>query len=338
MSAMEAISAAPLLEVQDLQMRFKVGRGQYVHAVNGLDFALRTGESLGLVGESGSGKSTTGRLILRLLEPTSGGVRFRGTDILSLKPGQMRRMRSNMQVVFQEPYESLNPRLTVGQLIGENLALHRRDLSMGQRRERVLELMDRVSLRRDMIDRRPDSLSGGQRQRVGIARAIATEPALIVLDEPTSALDVSVRAQVLTLLLELQKAQNLSYLFISHDLSTIQYSCERVAVMYLGRIVEIGPTAEVFANPRHPYTRALLSAVLPPRVKSRGQRIRLEGEVPSPRKLPTGCPFASRCPIALPVCSEALPDPVHVGSQHESRCIRTGEIASLMPMTTTKGS
>jgi oligopeptide/dipeptide ABC transporter ATP-binding protein len=319
-----------LLEVENLEMHFNVGRGQKVHAVNGLTFSINVGESLGIVGESGSGKSTTGRLVLKLLEANAGSIRFRGTDITGLEGRALRAIRADMQVVFQEPYESLNPRLSVGSLIEENLLLHGKGRSRQERRARVLELMDSVGLRPDMFDRRPSELSGGQRQRVGIARAIATEPALVVLDEPTSALDVSVRAQVLELLLELQRDRNLSYLFISHDLSTIQYSCERVAVMYLGRIVETGKTAEVFANPRHPYTRALLSAVLRPEVGKRRDRIQLSGEMPSPRNLPPGCPFASRCPVALPVCSTRLPDPVMFDADHMSLCVRAEELDEVM--------
>lgn len=319
-----------LLDVENLQKTFPLKRGQAVHAVNGLTFQLDEGESLGLVGESGSGKSTTGRLVLKLLDPTGGTVRFRGQDITSLKGNPLRKLRADMQVVFQEPYESLNPRLNVGQLIGENLGLHSSHLSRAEQHARVLDLMDKVRLRRDMIDRRPSELSGGQRQRIGIARAISTEPALVVLDEPTSALDVSVRAQVLELLLELQRDHNLSYLFISHDLSTIQYSCERVAVMYLGRIVEMGPTNEVFSNPRHPYTRALLSAVLKPQVGARRNRIPLTGEIPSPRILPPGCPFASRCPVSLPECSRELPRNVDFGNGHQSLCLRAHEVPQLM--------
>ena len=319
-----------LLEVEGLTKRFPV-RGGAVHAVSDISFTIEEGESLGLVGESGSGKTTAGRCILRLVEPTAGSVRFRGRDITALGSRELRAARADMQVVFQEPYESLNPRMTVHQIVEEHLVLHRPELSKAGRAAQVAELLDKVSLRSEHGRRRPHELSGGQQQRVGIARAIATDPAFLVLDEPTSSLDVSVRAQILELLLGLQRDLGLSYLFISHDLSTVQYSCARVAVMYLGRIVEIGPTHEVFAEPRHPYTRALLSALLRPDVDQAVSRIQLEGEIPSAITLPPGCAFASRCPVAVAACVEAVPDlRLVAGDDQRAACLRAEEVPALM--------
>ena len=287
-----------LLEVSGLTKRFPVAGGA-VHAVTDISFSIEEGESLGLVGESGSGKTTTGRCILRLVEPTAGMVRFRGRDVTALGRRELRAARADMQIVFQEPYESLNPRMSVDRIVEEHLLLHRPDLSRADRAVRVAELLDKVSLRREHGRRRPHELSGGQQQRVGIARAIATDPAFVVLDEPTSSLDVSVRAQILELLLGLQREQGLSYLFISHDLATIQYSCARVAVMYLGRIVEIGTRDEMFERPAHPYTRALLSAIpIPdPRKERARRRIVISGDVPSPANPPSGCRFRTRCQV-----------------------------------------
>ena len=325
-----------LLEVSGLTKRFPVAGGA-VHAVTDISFSIEEGESLGLVGESGSGKTTTGRCILRLVEPTAGTVRFRGRDVTALGRRELRAARADMQVVFQEPYESLNPRMSVERIVEEHLLLHRPDLSRADRAVRVAELLDKVSLRSEHGRRRPHELSGGQQQRVGIARAIATDPAFVGLVEPTSSLDVSVRAQILELLLGLQRDQGLSYLFISHDLATIQYSCARVAVMYLGRIVEIGPTEQIFGDPRHPYTRALLSALLRPDVDQARGRIHLEGEIPSAITLPPGCAFASRCPIAQPVCTEAVPELRAVGGRdaaggdaHRVACLRAADVPALM--------
>ena len=320
-----------LLTVDGLVKRFPLRGRSEVHAVNGITLEVNEGESLGLVGESGSGKTTTGRCILRLIEPTAGSVRFRGQELTDLSRTRLRKLRSDLQIVFQEPYESLNPRLSVAEIIEEPLYLHRSDLSKQERRERVLQLLDRGALRRELARRKPRELSGGQQQRVGIARAISTDPKFIVLDEPTSSLDVSVRAQILELLLQLQEERGLSYLFISHDLATIQYSCSRIAVMYLGRIVEQGPTREIFDNPRHPYTRALLSANLQPVPDQGRQRIMLDGEVPSALELPPGCVFAGRCPVALPECSETPPALETVGESHHAACIRASDVPELMP-------
>jgi oligopeptide/dipeptide ABC transporter ATP-binding protein len=320
-----------LLEVETLSKRFELPHGRQLHAVNEVSLSVDQGESLGLVGESGSGKTTTGRCILRLLEPTSGSVRFEGVDVAAARGRDLRRLRAQMRIVFQEPFESLNPRLRVGDIIAEPLLLHRPELDRGARRRRVLELMERVHLAPQLIRRRPGQLSGGQQQRAGIARAIATGPKFVVLDEPTSALDVSVRAQILELLLELQRDQGFSYLFISHDLSTVQYSCSRIAVMYLGRIVEYGPTAEVFADPRHPYTKALLSAVLVPDVDHVRTPIVLRGEIPSAIELPPGCAFAPRCPLATERCTAAVPALRPFGAERRVACIRAEDVPGLTP-------
>jgi oligopeptide/dipeptide ABC transporter ATP-binding protein len=318
-----------LLEVESLNKRFDLPGGRTLHAVNDVSLAIEEGESLGLVGESGSGKTTTGRCILRLLEPSSGSIRFRGEEVLGQSTRKLRELRAQMRIVFQEPFESLNPRRRVADIISEPLLLHRPDLDREQRRLRVLDLMDRVRLGRELAMRRPRELSGGQQQRVGIARAIATSPQFIVLDEPTSALDVSVRAQILDLLLELQREQGLSYLFISHDLSTIQYSCTRIAVMYLGRIVEYGRSEQIFGDPRHPYTKALLSAILAPDPDQVRAPIVLSGEAPSAIELPSGCGFAPRCPIAIAECSASVP-PLREVRGREVACIRAEDVPALM--------
>jgi oligopeptide/dipeptide ABC transporter ATP-binding protein len=324
-----------LLEVEGLVKRFSLPHGRQLHAVNDVSFSVEHGTSLGLVGESGSGKTTTGRCILRLLEPTAGRVSFDGRDVLAAGARDLRRLRGRMRVVFQEPFESLNPRLRVGDIVAEPLLLHRPELDRAERRRQALELMERVQLAPQLARRRPGQLSGGQQQRVGIARAIATDPSFVVLDEPTSALDVSVRAQILELLLGLQRERGLSYLFISHDLSTVQYSCDSIAVMYLGRIVEHGPTAQVFADPRHPYTKALLSAILEPDVDRVRTPIVLRGEVPSAIELPPGCAFAPRCPLAVAECTVAVPPLRLVASSTEgggrrAACIRAEEVPALM--------
>lgn len=323
-----------LLQVRGLNREFDLPHGGVLHAVSDVSLHVEPGESLGLVGESGSGKTTTGRCILGLLAPSSGEVRFAGQDVAALRGGELRRLRSRMRVVFQEPFESLNPRLRAADIIAESLHLHRSDLDRRARRRRALELMDRVHLSTELADRRPAELSGGQQQRIGVARAIATDPQFVVLDEPTSALDVSVRAQILDLLLELQRDKGFSYLFISHDLSTIQYSCARIAVMYLGRIVEYGPTAEVFADPRHPYTKALLSAVLVPDVDHIRAPITLPGEPPSAVGARTGCPFAPRCPIAVDACRATAPPLRELRAGHGAACLRAEEVDVLMDAAT----
>ena len=310
-------SLAPLVEVRDVHKRFPVGGGLFgrarawVHAVDGVSLTIHQGETLGLVGESGCGKSTLGRLILRLLEPTAGEVLFDGRSLLALSARELRAMRREMQIVFQDPYGSLNPRMRVASIVGEGLAIHR----LGTRRERrarVDELLALVGLPPDAADRYPHEFSGGQRQRIGIARALAVRPRFIVADEAVSALDVSVQAQILNLLHDLQRQLGLTLLFIAHDLRVVEHMSDRVAIMYLGRIVECGPREEIYRNPRHPYTRTLLSAVPVPDPRRRKQRMVLGGDLPSPVRPPPGCAFHPRCGHALDVCRRDIP-PLETG-------------------------
>lgn len=317
--------AENILEVKNLKKYYEHRSGflkrnvRMVKAVDEISLSVKEGEILGIVGESGCGKSTLGRSILRLIEPTSGEVYFDGKDILALKKEELRRQRSDMQIIFQDPAASLNPRMTVGEIIGEPLEVN--GLASGKDKEdRVYELMDMVGINRSYINRFPHEFSGGQRQRIGIARALAVSPRLIICDEPVSALDVSVRAQVLNLMYELKEKLNLTYIFISHDLSVVHHICDQVAVMYLGRIVEMADKKQLYANPGHPYTKALLSAIPVPDPEQKRERIIIQGDVPNPSNPPSGCHFHKRCIYAVERCSEIVPEYVEVEENHFVLC------------------
>ena len=317
----------PLLEVRHLKKHFPIRRGfwsrtvGHVKAVDGVSFDILPGEVLGLVGESGCGKTTTGRCILRLIEPTSGEVLFEGEDVLQLERGDMRRLRRRMQIIFQDPYSSLNPRITVGGMLAEALKIHR--IAEGETAQaRIRHLLEVVGLFPEHASRYPHEFSGGQRQRIGIARALSVDPKFIVCDEPVSALDVSVQAQVINLLQDLQKEFDLTFLFIAHDLAVVEHISDRVAVMYLGKLMELADSEELYRNPLHPYTRALLAAIPVPEPKARRERIELEGDVPSPANPPPGCPFHPRCPIATAECAEVVPEFRDVGNGHYVACIK----------------
>jgi oligopeptide transport system ATP-binding protein len=316
-----------LLTVEDLVMYFPIRRGVFqnvvghVHAVDGISFEIKRGETLGLVGESGCGKSTTGRAILQLYKPTSGKVIFQGQNLVNLRGQKMRQMRRQMQMIFQDPYASLNPRMTVEQIIGEPLIIHN-ILKGSDVRSRVEELLKLVRLNPAYTDRYPHEFSGGQRQRIGVARALALQPDLIICDEPISALDVSVQAQVVNLLEDLQSEMNLTYLFIAHDLSMVRHISDRVAVMYLGVMAELAEREELYSNPLHPYTIALLSAVpIPsPIIEAKRKRIILKGDVPSPVNPPSGCRFHTRCPLAESICTDKRPEWREVSTNHFVAC------------------
>ena len=320
-----------LVEVKNLKMHFPVTAGivfqravAHIKAVDDISFSVRKGETLGLVGESGCGKTTTGRCILQLYKPTEGEIYFEGQELNRMNTRQMRGMRRQMQVIFQDPYSSLNPRMTAGNIIGEPLVVHGLVKSKEEYRDRVGELLQNVGLNPYMADRFPHEFSGGQRQRIGVARALSVDPQFIVCDEPVSALDVSIQAQIINLLEDLQERFGLTYLFIAHDLSVVRHISDRVAVMYLGKIVEIADRTEIYRNPLHPYTRALLSAVpIPdPVIDAQRERIILTGEVPSPLNPPSGCVFHPRCPVAIDQCSEVYPELREVEPDHWAACIR----------------
>jgi oligopeptide transport system ATP-binding protein len=318
-----------LLDVQDLKMYFPITQGIIlqrrigdIKAVDGISFSIKRGETLGLVGESGCGKSTTGRAILQLYRPTAGHVLFHGEDLTRLKGEALRRKRRQMQMIFQDPYASLNPRMTVGNIIGEPLEVHNIDSNRAARRERVQELLRVVGLNPYFVNRYPHEFSGGQRQRIGVARALAVNPEFIVCDEPISALDVSIQAQIINLLEDLQAEFNLTYLFIAHDLSVVRHISDRVAVMYLGKLAELADRDTLYNDPLHPYTQALLSAVpIPdPVIEEKRQRIILQGDVPSPANPPQGCNFCTRCPRVMDICHEVDPEFRDLGGGHWVAC------------------
>jgi peptide/nickel transport system ATP-binding protein/oligopeptide transport system ATP-binding protein len=341
--------AEPLIRVTNLVKHFPITSGIIfqrqigaVRAVDDLTFDVQRGETLGIVGETGCGKSTTARLLVRLLEPTGGGITFDGQDITHLKGQGLKRMRREMQMIFQDPYSSLNPRKSVGSIIAEPFAIHGMHKGEGERRKRVQELMDRVGLNPEHYNRYPHEFSGGQRQRIGVARAIALEPKLLVADEPVSALDVSIQAQVLNLLRGLQRDLGLTLIFIAHDLSVVRHMCDRVAVMYLGKIVELAPNDSLYTFPRHPYTGALLSAVpVPDPAGGRRERQLLSGDVPSPANPPSACRFHTRCPKAQELCSQDEPPFEDKGGESEAAChfpLTREEVKLRLPVALTAGN
>lgn len=310
------------VQVKQLSKHFAVGSGKILKAVNDVSFSIQRGETLGLVGESGCGKSTAGRTITRLYEPTSGSVYMDGVDITKLSKSKLKAQRQKMQMIFQDPYASLNPRLTVEDIIGEALDIHKLTSNKLDRKKRIVQLLELVGLNEEHLSRRPHEFSGGQRQRIGITRALAVQPEFIVCDEPISALDVSIQAQIVNILLELQKKMGLTYLFVAHDLSIVKYVSDRVAVMYLGKIVEYAKSEDLYSNPQHPYTIALLSSipVADPDIEVTKDQIVLTGDLPSPINLPSGCAFRTRCPHAMERCALAIPETREIKSGHFVAC------------------
>ena len=321
-------SGQPLIEIKELSKFFPIRGGLLsreiasVKAVQSISLQIKKGETLGLVGESGCGKSTLGRCIIRLLEPSAGRIIFEGQDVTNLRGEDLRNLRRKMQIIFQDPYASLNPRMTVGSIIAEPLDIHRLFDSKKDRLDRVKQLIELVGLRPEHINRYPHEFSGGQRQRIGIARALAVDPSFIVCDEPVSALDVSIQAQVINLLMDLQQRLGLTYLFIAHDLKVVEHISNRVAVMYLGKVVETADADELYRNPSHPYTRALLSAIPVPDPRGKEKRIILTGDVPSPINPPSGCYFHPRCPDMIEECKKTCPTLAETRPQHHTACIR----------------
>ena len=315
-----------LLEIKNLKKYFPVKEGVFrrtvahVKAVDDISFHIKKGETLGLVGESGCGKSTAGRTILRLLEATAGEIWFEGKNLVDLDKKDLREMRKEMQIIFQDPYASLNPRMTVADIVGEPIDIHNLASSKKERNEKVAEILDTVGLGPEYMKRYPHEFSGGQRQRIGVARALAVDPSLIIADEPVSALDVSIQAQVINLMQDLQKDFDLTYLFIAHDLSVVKHISDRVAVMYLGKLVEVADKKELFDDPKHPYTQSLLSAIPVADPTYETERIILEGDVPSPVNPPSGCRFHPRCPYAMDICSEVEPEFKDYGEEHFAAC------------------
>jgi oligopeptide/dipeptide ABC transporter ATP-binding protein len=315
----------PMIQVKNLVKHFAVpGSSKPLQAISDVSFSIERAGTLGIVGESGSGKTTIGRCVLRLIEPTSGQILIEGNDLSTLPPDSLQRIRAHLQLVFQEPFDSLDPQMTVGQIVAEPLRLHTK-LGKAERADRVAELLDKVGLSPRTAERYPHQMAAGQQQRVGIARAIATEPKFIVLDEPVSSLDPTARAEIIDLLIDLQERLAITYLFISHDLTTVRYLCHSVAVMYLGKIVEMSATEELFERPIHPYTRALLSAVPIPDPEIRQSKFVLKGEIPSPINLPSGCHLHARCPAAAPRCRTDVPELEQVHADHWVACLRACE-------------
>lgn len=319
---------SPLLDVKNLQKRFDIRRGViprtvgHIHAVQDVSFSLSSHEVLGIVGESGSGKTTIGRSVLRLTEPSDGEIIFNGKDVTKFSRAELRQYRRSAQIIFQDPYAALNPTMTIEEILSEPLIVQNLIKDRQKRKKRVAELLDMVGLSADYMTRLPNELSGGQRQRVVIARALAVEPKFVVADEPVSALDVSVQAQIIALLKDLKQRLGLSMIFISHNLAVVEYLADRIAVVYLGRIMEIGTAAEVCGSPKHPYTIALLSAVLDPDTSNRRQRVILQGDLPDPANPPSGCVFRTRCPYAIADCATNVPEMRSVNSTHARACIR----------------
>lgn len=315
------MNPSPLIQVNDLKKHFYF-KGQVIKAVDDISFVIYENETLGLVGESGSGKSTVGKTLLRLYNPTGGKIFFRGQDLTQVNKKQLKELRRNIQMIFQDPYSSLNPRMTTEDIIKEPLIIHKAYANKKDLKNKVYELIDLVGLERHHLNRFPHEFSGGQRQRIGIARALALHPKFIVCDEPIAALDVSIQAQVINLLKDLQQKKGLTYLFISHDLSMVKYLCDRVCVMYLGQIVESSKTKQLFDHPLHPYTKALLSAIcIPdPLIEKKRTRLVLSGEIPSPLNPPRGCPFCTRCPKAQPICFNKKPKLKEISPQHFVKC------------------